>query len=85
MPLVRTFVGVERMHACAAPDVIVGLGDGEHVGGVVGGGADCDAAGDAVFAGGSEYACNAVGAAVGLKIGEGEMAVGVDHVAVLCR
>ncbi len=79
-PKVGSIVGVEGVDARGAPDVVVGLGEGERVEGVGGGGGDGDAGGDAVLLGEVEDAGDTGGEAGGLEIGEGEVAVGVDHV-----
>lgn len=78
-PEVGSFVGVERVDARGAPDIVVGFGDGEGVEGVGGGGGDGDAGGDAVLLGEVEDAGDAGGEAGRLEVGEGEVAMGVDH------
>ncbi len=55
------------------------LGDGEGIERVVSGGGDGDAAGDALLACTGEHALDAALSCRGLQVGEGEVAVCIDH------
>ncbi len=79
VPIVGAIVGVERMHACGAPDVVVGLGHGKDVVGIFGGCADGDAAEDFVLARLGEQGGDAAWVSGSGEVGEGEVAVRVDH------
>ncbi len=71
---VGAFVGVQRVDTGGTPDVRMSVREGECIEAVVGGGGNGDESGDA-----SGDAVGEDAGDVGAEFGEGEMAVGVDH------
>lgn len=74
VPVVRLFIGVERMNAGGAPDIVVFFGDAEGIVGIYGRCGDGDDPGDARLGSVIEDLVDAP-----CVVGEGKVGVGVDH------